>query len=218
MPEFKKDKDPEKGQPKTYSEEEYKNLQAFSTKANQWLIDTSKKLIEANPKELLNMDSTIQNKIIKDKWGYDNIDELKSFLPEVLWEGEPEIINNDKWGNDIYNSLKREQEMLKYKLNKKEIDDEVDKYMSTHSQLLNSVPQFKEKVIEELKYISSDLTNKERVSRATKLVSGNTDISVEAYLQLQWKNVIKSSKQDITDDYISDAQNKLRASLWLKTK
>lgn len=221
MTEFKKDNKDPKGQSwTTYSEKEYKDLQAFWTKANQWLIDVSKKLAEKDPKELIWMEASIQNKVIKDIWGYDSIDELKSFLPEVLWESEEDNSGGWEWfeSNDTYKKLLREQELLKYKLNKKDVNDEVEKFITAHSELLNSVPNFKEKVIDELKYISSDLPTRERVDRATKLVSWNSDVNVEAYLQLQWKNVVKSSSQKMTDDYVTDAQNKLRASLWLKIK
>jgi hypothetical protein len=109
--------------------------------------------------------------------------------------------------------MRREQELLKMKLNKKDVDDEIEKFSSTNSSVVSAIPNFDTKVREELKYISSELPTKERVSRATKLVTGNSDINVEAYLQLQGKNNIKSSGQKLTDDYILDAQNKLRAQL-----
>jgi len=205
--------------PSTYTEEEYKNLQAFWTKANQGLINVSKKLAEKDPKELLWMDAQIQNKIIKDIYGYDNIEELKIMLPDVFENNEDDKYGDNGWNNgDALEQMKREQELLKMKLNKKDIDDEIEKYTSINWNVVTSIPNFNEKVKEELKYISSELPAKERVNRATRLVGGNSDINVEAYLQLQWKNNIKSSGQKLTDDYILDAQNKLRQQLGLKTK
>lgn len=203
---------------KSYSEEEYKNLQAFSTKANQGLIDVSKKLAEKDPSQLLSMDSQIQNKVIKDIWGYDNLDELKIMLPDVLTQTRDEEKEYGTDGNEALEQMKREQELLKMKLNKKDVDDEIEKFTSTHLEVSSSIPNFDEKVREELKYISSELPVRERVNRATKLVAGNSDINVEAYLQLQWKNNIKSSWQKLNDDYILEAQNRLRAQLWLKQK
>jgi len=205
--------------PATYSEEEYKNLQAFWTKANQWLIDASKKLAEKSPKELLGMDANIQNKVIKDVWGYDNLDELKVMLPDLLSDDNDEgSNNNNSWDyDDTLAQMKREQELLRMKLSKKEVDDEIEKYTSTNSALTSSVPDFNAKVKEELQYVSSSLSAKERVSRAARLVAGS-DIDAEAYLQLQWKSVIKSANAWLTDDYILEAQNKLRKQLWLKQK
>jgi len=202
---------------KTYSTEEYKNLQAFWTKANQWLINVSKKLAEKDPKELLAMDAQIQNKVIKDLYGYDNVEELKIMLPDVFKEKDDDWY--DSWNNeDALEIMKREQNLLKMKLNKKEVNDEIEKFTIVNSSVASSIPNFDTKVSDELKYISNELPVKERVDRAIKLVSGNSDLSVEAYLNLQWKTNVKSSSQTLTDDYVLDAQNKLRASFWLKTK
>ena len=199
---------------KIYSEEEYKNLQAFWTRANQWLINVSKKLAEKDPSELLSMDSTIQNKVIKEIWGYDNLDELKVMLPDIFEKDE------NKWrrSEDDFEQMKREQELLKLKINKKDIDDEIEKFTSSNSEIVNAIPNFENLVRDELKYISSELPAKERVKRATRLISWNSDVNVEAYLRLQWKSNIKAGWTQINDDYIKDAQNKLRKQLWLKTK
>jgi len=222
MPEFNKENKNPDGQawtvPKTYTEEEYKNLQSFWTKANQTLIDTSKKLAEKEPKELLTMEVNIQNKVIKDIWWYDNIDELKTMLPDILsWEEENGNNTFDD-ESDAFKQLKREQELLKMKLNKKDVDDEIEKFTTAHSELLKSIPNFAEKVREELKYISSELPNNKRVERATKLVSWNSDINVDAYLQLQWKNVVKASGQKMTEEHAEKARNQLRATFWLAQK
>ena len=171
---------PENGQAdKTYSEEEYKNLQASWTKANQSLISTSKKLVEKDPKELLWMDAQIQNKVIKDVYGYDNIEELKIMLPDIFEKNDDDL--NDGYDNgDALLQMKIEQELLKMKLNKKDVNDEIEKYTSSNSNIASSIPNFDEKVREELKYISSELPTKQRVERATKLVSWSSDINVEA--------------------------------------
>ena len=203
----------------TYSAEEYKNLQAFWTKANQGLINVSKKLAEQNPKELLWMDAQIQNKVIKDLYWYDNLEELKIMLPDVFIENSDD--NDYKgWENesDMLVQMKKEQELLKMKLNKKDVDDEIEKYTSSNSSMVSSIPNFNDKIKDELKYISSELSTKERVERATKLITGGSDINVDAYLQLQWKAWIVAGWQKLTDDYILEAQNKFRASLWLKQK
>jgi hypothetical protein len=36
------------------------------------------------------MDNQIQNKVIKDVWGYDNLDELKVMLPDLFEAGNEE--------------------------------------------------------------------------------------------------------------------------------
>ena len=214
--EFQKNNQNPEGQAEIkYSEEEYKNLQAFWTKANQALIDMSKKLAEKDPKELLNMESKIQNKIIKEVWGYDNLDELRIMLPDVLEGKSTEEFNNDETSVE---KMEREYRLLKMKLEKKDIDDEIDKYVSANSKIVSSIPNFSEKIKEELKSISSNLPSKERVNKATKLISNSLDIDVETYLQLQWKTMVKSSEQKLDRKDMVTAQNQLRKSLWLKEK
>jgi len=204
----------EQADKKTYSEEEYVNLQAFWTKANQALIDISKKLAENDPKELLNMESKIQNKIIKEVWGYDNLDELRIMLPDVLEGKSTEKFDENNW----VDKMEREYRLLKMKLEKKDIDDEIDKYISVNSKIVSSIPNFTEKIKEELKSISSSLPSKERVNKATKLISNSLDIDVETYLQLQWKTMVKPSEQKLDKKDMVTAQNQLRKSLWLKEK
>jgi len=218
-PEFQENNHNPEGQDdknKTYTADEYKNLQAFGTKANQWLIDVSKQLAEADPKSILWMNAQIQNKVIKDLYGYDNLDELKVMLPD-LFEEKEENNNSYSGEDDVIVQMKKEQELLKMKLNRKDVDDEIEKFTLSNDEAVKSIPNFNEKVMEELKYISNELPTKQRVERATKLISGN-DVNVEAYLNLQWKNNIKASWQEMTDDYILQAQNKLRQQLWLKQK
>ena len=201
--------------PKSYTEEEYKNAQAFGTKANQQLINISKQLAESNPKALLWMDANIQNKVVKDIWGYDNVEELKIMLPDVFEDWESSSSNWETTMED----MQRKQLLLERKLEEKDVADEIEKFELWNWDIISTIPDFKDKVREELKYISSSLPAKQRVDRASRLVTNSRwNIDVEAYLSLQGKTKIKSASDSFSDENILKAQNQLRQSLWLKQK
>jgi hypothetical protein len=184
--EFLTNQNPEAGQSDktSYSADEYKNLQAFSTKANQEKIDLAIKLAKKDPKEILEIgDVKLQNKVIKELYNYDNIDELKIMLPQVFEDNSSDDSDDD----DRFERLEREQKLLKYKLDKEALDTELEKFSISNKSLVDSIPNFADKVKEELKFISTELSLADRVKRATKLVTNSGDATVEAYLSLQGK-------------------------------
>ena len=78
-----------------YTAEDIKNLQAFWTKAQQEKIEFAKKLVQKDPIELKTLDKELQNKVIKQVYGYDNIEELEIMLPS-LFEQEKEKKGEDE--------------------------------------------------------------------------------------------------------------------------
>jgi hypothetical protein len=69
----------EQTQEEVINKDDYKNLQSYSTKVNQERIDLAKKLVEKDKSEVLNIkDKKLQNKIIKDLYGYDTLEEVQA--------------------------------------------------------------------------------------------------------------------------------------------
>ncbi len=199
----------------SYSAEEYKNLQAFSTKASQERIELAKKLVSKDPKEILAIDDIkLQNKVIKELYTYDNLDELKVMLPELFEEKKEDGENNE---DDRFAKLEKEQRLMRFKLEKEALASELEKVKLGSPTLEKAIPNFEERVKEELKYISSELPLQERVKRAVKMVSSGTDVSIEALLALQGKSFQQPPSNKKPEELL-DAQNSLRKALWLKTK
>lgn len=195
-------------------EKRFKDTQASYTKANEEKINLAKELARINPKAILNMDAKTQAKVIKDEFGYDDLDTLKIMKPDVF-EDKPD---GDDADDDDNTKLRREVELLKMQSNKSAVEWAISDFITSHKEVTSAIPDFEKKINDELKYISSELPAKERVSRATKLISSNNDINIEAFLALQGKNHVKSPKGTMSDDNVLKAQNQLRAQLWLKTK
>lgn len=198
-------------------EKRYKDTQASYTKANEEKLTYARKLAQANPKNILDMDAKTQAKVIKDEFGYESLDELKIMKPDIFEEKDNGGVNLDG-GDDENKKLQRELALLKMQRDKDNVEWAIDSYISNNPKVAEAIPSFKEKIAEELKYISSKLPAKERVERATKLVTSNSNTGIEAYLSLQGKSYNKTPKAELNDDAIRKAQNALREQLWLKTK
>lgn len=162
-------------------EEDYKNLQSFSTRANQERIDLAIKLANKDKKSILEItDKKLQNKVVKEIYNLDNIEEVKlihwaNFYEEREDEDEDELSELDK--------MKRELSLLKYSQSKSEIEGAIEKYKEDNKDLFKDEEQ-EIKFRDELKYISSDLPTKERINRASKIVFG-INATDAAYIALQ---------------------------------
>ena len=183
----------DKGQwdePKTYSDEEYKNAQSFGTKARQDLISMTEKLIKANPKELEDMeDIKLQNKVIENLYGANSLEELKIISPEIFEDKKAD--NNDD-NDDELTKLQRKVQLMEYKNNQGALKNAIDGIKSSNRDLADTIPNFEQEMEKEMKLFSSDLSIKEKAERALKLVGGSTPASAEAYLALQWQTTIKA--------------------------
>lgn len=176
--ELPKTQTPEEGQV-VIGEEEYKNLQSFATTVRQNEIALAIKLVTKDKDELLNIsDKKLQNKVIKELYWYDNLEELQA----IEWfEKEKE---EDEVDNDELISVKQEVKILKYKAEKQEVDMAIKKYLTENN--VND-EEVIDKIKEELKYISSSLDINERVKRAWKIVVQQNNLSM---LSLQDKVVL----------------------------
>ena len=176
--ELPKTQTPKEGQV-VIGEEEYKNLQSFATTVRQNEIALAIKLVTKDKDELLNIsDKKLQNKVIKELYWYDNLEELQA----IEWfEKEKE---EDKVDNDELISVKQEVKILKYKAEKQEVDMAIKKYLTENN--VND-EEVIDKIKEELKYISSSLDINERVKRAWKIIVQQNNLSM---LSLQDKVVL----------------------------
>lgn len=189
----------------TYSAEDYKNLQSFSTKARQDLIAMTEKLVEANPKELLAIeDEKLRNKVIENKYWASDINELKILKPEIFEENNNDGKSNK--GNTELEDLQRKVQLMEYKNNQGALKDVIENFKTSNKDLVDTIPEFEQKMKTEMELFSSDLSVKEKADRAFKLVAWNTSANMEAYMALQWKTIIKwwadekwKSKEEILD-------------------
>lgn len=167
---------------KKYSEEEYKNLQSAFTKANQDKINTYIKLAEKDKKEIILIeDKKLQNKVIKELYWLDNIEELKL----IHWDNFFEDKKKD-WDDDISDieRLNKELKLLKYNQTKGELEKAIIDYKKENAVIFTDNTA-EDKLREELKYISSELPISERISRASKIAFWTNHIK-KWYMELQW--------------------------------
>jgi hypothetical protein len=184
---------------KKYSEEEYKNLQAAFTKANQDKINTYVRLVEKDKKEILNIeDKKLQNKVIKELYWLDNIEELKL----IHWD---KFLKEDKSEDDELTDIERlnnELKLLKHNQAKWELEKAIADYKKDNTIIFEDSTA-EDKLREELRYISSELSINERINRASKIAFWINNIK-EWYRQLQWTDGWyvawwKTEKEQVTE-------------------
>jgi len=183
----------EKGQEgKTYSEEEYKNAQAFGTKAQQERIKLAEKLVAKDPKELELMDDiALQNKVINNLYGASDLDELKILKPELFSDAQ----ESNEGEDDELAELQKKVKIMEYKATQWIVNNEIESITKENKDLVDTIPDFDAKIKEELKYISSEISPKERVQRAFRLVAWSNNTN-DAYLALQGKTTKKDKKSE----------------------
>lgn len=170
----------------TYSEEDYKNAQSFWTKKAQWELTFARKLVEKDKSEILNIpDKKLQNKIIKEVWWLDNLEEVKL----IHWDNFYKEIKSEEEELSDIEKLNKELLLLKHNQAKTQLENKVEDYVKTNPNLFKNEWN-KDLLLEELKYISSELPVDERIKRASKIAFWVNNIN-NGYLSLhsQWTYV-----------------------------
>lgn len=187
--------------PKTYSEDEYKNLQSFSTKVNQEKIAIAEKLVKSNPKELLDMDSKLQLKVIENVYGVSSLEELKIMSPELFTDKK--VVKG--WDeDDEMTIMKKKIKLMEYKSNEWAIAQMIENIQSTNKDVADTIPDFAKEMKIEMANFWEALSYREKAERAFKLLAGSTSASNDAYLAMQGKTIIKSKW---TSDYSNNLEN-----------
>lgn len=198
-------------------EKRYKDTQWFATKKNQALIDFARTQVEKDPVSVKDIpDKDVQKKILQDKWGVDSIDELETLYPEVLkssggkkeWEDE----------EDKLATLEKKVKLMEYKETKTKTQEAISEIKSTYKDIIATIDGFDEKLLEEMKYISQDLSPKERVSKAFKVIASSIEAN-DVYSLLQGLTAPKASeKEAISQEALTKAQNDILSYMWVKKK
>lgn len=198
-------------------EKRYKDTQWFATKKNQALIDFARTQVEKDPVSIKDIpDKDVQKKILQDKWGVDSIDELETLYPEVLKVGGKNKEQEDE--EDKLATLEKKVKLMEYKETKTKTQDAISEIKSTYKDVIATIDGFDEKLLEEMKYISQDLSPKERVSRAFKVIASSVEAN-DVYSLLQGLTVPKTSeKETISQEALTKAQNDILSYMWVKKK
>jgi len=149
-------------------EKRYKDTQASFTKAQNDKIEMAKMLVEADPANIEKItDEKIKGKILEEKWGVENIEQLKTLFPSALnpnkEEDEDELTEVEK--------LRQEVKLMKYQNTKTKTKEVLEWVISNNKDIVATIPEFEDKLREELKYISDKLSPKDRVAKAFKIVA-----------------------------------------------
>lgn len=166
-------------------EEDYKNLQSSYTRANQERIELAVKLAEKDKSSILDIkDRKLQEKVIKEIYNLNNIEEVKVIHWDKFYEERSNDYNED---DDKMSMLEKELKLLKYSQTKWELESSINEYKKSNP-LMFEDEWAEDKLKEELSYISDSLPIKERVRRAASIVFWNNNSPVDkAYLDLKEK-------------------------------
>ena len=196
-------------------EQRYKDTQASFTKARQQEIELAKILVEQNPANIDKItNEVVKNKILQEKYWVDNMEELKVMFPDYAKsqtdEGEDEATEIEK--------LQREMKLMKFQTWKTKTKEALENIALLNKEVVSTIPEFEERMKEELKYISESVEPSERVKKAFNLVVGSTGNSADAYSIMQWVTIKKSQENDIDEVQLKKEQNEYRKLLGLKEK
>lgn len=167
---------------------------ALSQKAEQD-IKTNIKLATLDPKEILTMDGKMQNKVIGEIYGYNNVEELKLIQGEEFWKSADEKELSD------YDELNQKMKILEYQNKKSDITRALESYQKDNSKIFDDNEDAIQKIEGELAYISETLPAKERIERAGKILFGNNyvDNTTATYLSMQDQSMSAGSRASMTD-------------------
>lgn len=206
-------------------EKRLKDTQAYATKARQNEINAYKLLVETNPIAITKIeDEKIKEKILQENWWVDTIEELNIYFPDVLKPSKKVVKKSEEEEDDEEDEvtkLKREVELIKLHWTKTKINNAIDELKNVNKEIIETIPDFEEKIKEELKNISSTLEEKERVAKAFVIVTWWAVSKANAYWIIQWASwgqITQKKEENKEDAELLKKQNELRRALWLKEK
>ena len=199
----------------TVREEDYKSLQAEYTRANQEKINLAVKLATKDKKSIIEIsDRKLQDKVIKEIYWLNNIDEVKLIHWNTFYNETAQEEDDD----DKFSKLERELKIMKYNQTKGELERFIEDYKK-ENKILFEWADAEDRLRDEIKYVSSELTAEERVKRAAKIAFGITNNPNDAaYLKLiqsqnfvkWWEELNKEEKTKIQDEISSIFRKKIK--------
>ena len=163
-------------------EKAYKALQPEYDRWNDEKYKLALELTKANKWSLLSMSTKVQNKVIKELYWLNNIEELKL----IHWDNFFTRKNDEEEEKTDNEKLLQEIKLIKYNQTKNEIDSEIENLKKENKELFLEW-WAEDKLREELKYLSDNLPIKERIKRAAKIaLMPNVDNTTAAYLKVIW--------------------------------
>jgi hypothetical protein len=183
---------------KKLESEEMVKLRNEFTQTRQREINASIKLAEADKRTILDLDPETQKKVVKHIYWYNSIEEVKHILWDKFYETKEDEVDEEE---DRYASLEKRLKLSEYQQGQKELDREIEG-IKAKNPLAFENPEVEQKLRDELKFISTELSLDERVKRAASLVVGNTDDLWRSLKQEGWYSPAKKAG-------VEDAQEKL---------
>ena len=80
---------------------------------------------------------------------------------------------NNEEDEDKYVALEKKVKLMEYKETKTKTKEAIDEIKKTHKDLVSTIDGFDEKLAEEMKYLSSELSPQERAQKAFKILTTN---------------------------------------------
>jgi len=175
-------------------EKQYKELQGEFDRRNEKSFKKDLKLAELDKKYILDVeDRKTQNKLVKELYWYDSLEELKLIQGNNFYEEH----SDEDIELDRTTQLEQELKIIKHKLNKDKLEEALATYTSEHKDVFIDASAIN-KLKDELQYVSDGLNAKERVERAGKLAFGvYVDKTSEAYMALQERGTSTSSIKQV---------------------
>lgn len=164
--------------------EDYKNLEAFSTKNRQALIETAKRLVEKDKNELnFISDVKVRDKVVKELYGYDSFEEM------TVVEGTDFSTSDDSNNEDELSFLKKKIRKIEFTQSQKELETAIAAYKKENPSFFASGDSESE-LRSKLKLITGEMDVSERIKLAGKLAFVNPiDPTTAAYKVMASGNV-----------------------------
>ena len=183
-------------------EKRFKDTQASFTKDQLTKLAMAKMLVDTDPSKVESIpDDKIKAKVLQEKWWVDSVEELKTLYPKALTK--PDGAEEEQL--DEMEQLKQTVKLMQYRDTKTKTNDAISDVIKENEDLSKQVPEIETKVREQLKYISEDLSPKERADMALKIVLSTSVSKADVYSMIQWTSTIKAPRNEEEEIDIEDS-------------
>lgn len=196
-------------------EKQYHDTKNAFTQTRQALIDFAKSQVDANPAAVEQIpDKAVQKKVLQDKWGVESLEELKIANPEIF-SSEEDASSQNNQDDDKISKVERELNLMKYREIQTKTKEAIESLKQWSGEdIAKSIPDFDQKIKEEMDLLSDKLTPFEKAKRAFKIVVDSSDDVNEGYRVLIGQEWVKSTKskesnKDIEGSALMKALNEI---------